>query len=145
MMSLPEMLGGSSSPEFLFFPSQGNAVDTQQPLQNPGPAAPGWTEHAHHSSSDPQRLQQQPLGVRALRSSDFDFCFTLLCVLIILRDLKQQDCVMDLHFLLNGSRTLAKKMYWKICFVRVDRRFLCVCLNFPNQTSPFVVRWRGWR
>ena len=40
-----------------FFPSQRNAVHTQQPLQNSGEAAPGRTEHAHHPCSHPERLQ----------------------------------------------------------------------------------------
>lgn len=68
------------------------------------------------------------------------FCFTLLVLLCFVlrfnhfKGLNAAGLVTDPHFLLNSSVTLAKKMYWKIGFVRVDRRFFCACaLVFPAR------------
>lgn len=92
------------SSEF-FFPSQRNAVDTQQPLQNPGEAAPGRAKHAQHPRAHPQCLQQQPLRVRAPPSAlwallrlALRFCFTLLCFVISKGLWAAGLYFMDLHF-----------------------------------------------
>lgn len=120
---------------WILFPSQRNAVNTQQPLQNPGEVAPRRAEHAHHPRAHPKRLQQQPLRVRAAPSASWAllsfalrFCFTLLCFVIILTDFGQRSLVYGSTFLLTVSLLSAKNMY----HVQVNIVMFCP-LIFPTR------------
>lgn len=148
MTSFPEKLRDLWFPD-LFFPSQRNAVVTQQPLQNCGEAAARRTKHAHHASSHPKRLQQQPLGVRALHSSCFgsvNFCFKVLFYFAVFcshfKGLSTIGLFYRSTFSTHSFTYVITKCNWNVFC-------LCRCwgflyLNF-SKTLPFIIQWWGWR